>query len=268
MSTHQPIFRSIKTWLILCVLLTFVSAAFTVAALRSNNEHMASLRANVYQADKSGIGVPKSLQNLQAYVTAHMNTNLSDGAGSVYPPIQLEYTYLRLVQAQTQSALSGNGGLYTAAQAYCQKLDPYDFSGHNRVPCIENYVSTHGTNGTKQPTISPALYEFDFVSPSWSPDLAGWLLLVTILLATLSLLFVFYALYRRFFRSSWDKKIPRSNFGTRDKLATFLRLFREPWLVCSGRCLLSSLNHYSDCYRFDRVGTACRILLRLEPLDR
>ena len=197
-SIKQALHKSVKASLITCLLLTALSGVIAVSSLRSNNERMASLRTAVYQADKSGIGVPKALQNLQAYVTAHMNTNLSDGAGSVYPPIQLEYTYLRLVQAQTQLALSGNTGLYTAAQAYCQKLDPYDFSGHNRVPCIENYVSTHGTAGSALPTISPALYEFDFVSPNWSPDLAGWMLLATVLFASLSLLFALYSLYRHF----------------------------------------------------------------------
>jgi hypothetical protein len=39
------------------------------------------------------------------------------------------------------------------------------------VPCIEQYVETHDT---QLPTIPTTLYEFDFVSPRWSPDLAGW----------------------------------------------------------------------------------------------
>lgn len=187
-----------KVALVSSIVLVIISGSITVAALRSNNQHMASLRTNVYQADISGVGVPQALDRLQAYVTAHMNTNLSDGVGSVYPPIQLEYTYLRLVEAQDTTALSSNSGLYTAAQAYCQKLDPYDFSGHNRVPCIEQYVSSHGSAGSKLPNIPSALYEFDFVSPNWSPDLAGWMLLTTILFACLSILMMLSYLYRRF----------------------------------------------------------------------
>jgi hypothetical protein len=35
------------------------------------------------------------------------------------------------------------------------------------------------------PNISPSLYEFDFVSPTWSPDLAGWSLVASTMLLLL-----------------------------------------------------------------------------------
>ncbi len=160
------------------LIVTMLLGAVCVVALRSNNEHMQSLRTALYQADKNNGNVQLALNNLQAYVIAHMNTDLSTGTGSVYPPIQLQYTYERLLQAEEQQVAASNSGLYTAAQAYCQKLDPVDFSGHNRVPCIEQYVTSHGAKMSPVPT---ALYEFDFISPSWSPDLAGWSLLLTLL---------------------------------------------------------------------------------------
>ncbi len=165
------------------LLVAVICGVVCVVALRSNNEHMLALRNAVYQADKSDGNVSRALDNLQAYVTAHMNTNLSTGKGSVYPPIQLEYTYLRIVKAEESSSKNANTGLYTAAEYYCQKLDPIDFSGRNRVPCIEQYVTSHGSSVPKVPA---ALYEFDFLSPSWSPDLAGWSLLATILLFILT----------------------------------------------------------------------------------
>jgi hypothetical protein len=139
---------------------------------------MAKLRGQVYTADENNGDVQAALANLQSYVTAHMNTNLSGGPNAVYPPIQLKYTYDRLVQAESQDASDANETLYTAAQSYCQQLDPVDFSGHNRVPCIEQYVETHGA---QLATVPAALYEFDFISPVWSPDLAGWSLVVTVL---------------------------------------------------------------------------------------
>jgi hypothetical protein len=169
------------------LVLAAVLGVVCVFSLRANNEHMAQLRSDVYQADRSGGNVQQALDNLQAYVTAHMNTNLDSGTGSVYPPIQLEYTYLRLVKQENQNAYAANAGLYTAAQNYCQQLDPTDFSGHNRVPCIEQYVSAHGSS---VPTVPAALYEFDFLSPAWSPDVAGWSLLATVLcLVAAALLF-------------------------------------------------------------------------------
>jgi hypothetical protein len=176
--------RLVKPWYLLSVAL--LSAIICVFALRANNQHMLSLRNAVYTADKNDTDVQGSLNRLQAYVTAHMNTNLSTGT-SVYPPIQLKYTYDRLVQAQQSAAAAalGNTDLYTAAQHYCEQQDPVDFSGHNRVPCIEQYVQSHGGGALPtNPNIPDSLYKFAFVSPRWSPDLAGW----TMLIATLSLI--------------------------------------------------------------------------------
>ncbi|MGH7194600.1 MAG: hypothetical protein ACREJM_13870, partial [Candidatus Saccharimonadales bacterium] len=164
----------IKPWYFLVVAL--ISAVVCVFALRANNQHMLKLRDAVYAADKGGTHVQESLQALQAYVTTHMNTDLSTGT-SVYPPIQLQHTYDRLVAAQEQK--QNTTTLYSQAQAYCERLDPVDFSGHNRVPCIEKYVQGHG--GQKIAPIPAELYEFSFASPKWSPDLAGWSMLVAAL---------------------------------------------------------------------------------------
>lgn len=139
---------------------------------------MITLRNNVYTADQNDTNVQAALIALQAYVTAHMNTNLSAGPDPVYPPIQLKYTYDRLVQAQSTAVAQSNTELYTDAQQYCEKLDPTDFSGHNRVPCIEQYVESHDA---QFPAIPDSLYKFDFISPAWSPDLAGWSLIATVI---------------------------------------------------------------------------------------
>lgn len=170
------IIRRLKArfFLILALVLTIL----TVFALRANNEEMVRLRNAVYQADKSGQNVQGALNNLQSYVTSHMNTSLTSGNTSVYPPIQLKYTYQRLVQAQNNSSANSNSKIYSDAEYYCQSKIPVGFSGRYRVPCIEQYISTHGLNNGAIPT---SLYEFDFISPSWSPDLAGWLVIAAII---------------------------------------------------------------------------------------
>lgn len=184
--------RRIKPWYFLVIA---IIASFTcVFALRANNQHMVELREAVYVADKDNGDVNGALRNLQAYVTAHMNTNLSTGANTVYPPIQLKYTYDRLVQAQ-QASQNGDE-LYAEAQRVCEQQNPVSLSGGNRIPCIEQYVQSHG--GAQVPVNVPdALYKFSFVSPSWSPDLAGWSLVV----ASLSwLLFIVSFLVSRWFK--------------------------------------------------------------------
>lgn len=169
--------RLIKPWYFLG--LALISALVCVFALRDNNQQMVTLRNAVYAADRDNGDVQKALKDLQAYVTSHMNTDLSVGNG-VYPPIQLKYTYERLVKAQQQSLLSGNE-LYTAAQQYCEQQNPTGVSGGSRVPCIEQYIQSRGTGQQQKPAIPDALYKFSFASPTWSPDLAGWSMLLSIL---------------------------------------------------------------------------------------
>ena len=159
--------------------LAVVSGLVCVFALRANNEHMIQLRDEVYQADKDNGNVEQALKNLQQYVYGHMNTDLAAGPDAVHPPIQLKYTYDRLVAAGNARVQAANVNLYTEAQSYCQALIPTGFSGRYRESCINQYVTTHGT---KVQPIPKNLYEFDFVAPKWSPDLAGWSLVMTILL--------------------------------------------------------------------------------------
>ncbi len=166
--------RWIRPWHFL--VLAVASGVVCAFALRANNQHMIRLRNDVYTADKRNTDVQEPLRALQAYVTTHMNTDLSAGNTSVYPPIQLEHTYARLVQAQKQRLQQQNASLYTQAQAYCEALNHTDFSGHTRVPCIEQYVQAHG--GKPAAAIPQALYEFAFANPVWSPDLAGWTMII------------------------------------------------------------------------------------------
>lgn len=185
--------RWIKPWYFL--ILAIINAVICVYALRANNQHMIRLRQAVYTADKNNTDIQQPLQALQAYVTRHMNTDLTAGKTAVYPPIQLKYTYNRLVQAQTDKLTSANSGLYNEAQAYCEAQNHTDFSGRNRVPCIEQYVQSHTSQPLAQ--IPDALYKFSFASPRWSPDLAGWSMVVAILSL---LLFVVSLLVRSWFR--------------------------------------------------------------------
>lgn len=175
--------RRIKPWYFL--ILAIISGLICIMALRANNEHMIVLRDAVYAADKNNTGVEAPLRDLQAYVTSHMNTNLSAGSNAVYPPVQLKYTYERLTAAQKEQ-YAKNSTIYNEAQHYCEAQNSSDFSGRNRVPCIEQYVQAHSS---AQPVAIPdSLYKFSFASPRWSPDLAGWSMLVAVLSGLLFLI--------------------------------------------------------------------------------
>ena len=159
------------------LVIAVVSSGIGVSSLRANNEHMIKLRDAVYSADKNNTDAEGALKTLQSYVTSHMNTDLSGGNNAVYPPIQLKYTYDRLVQAESDALAQSNAAFYTTAQKYCEAQNPTGFYGATRIGCVEDYLTTHDTQHQLQP-IPDALYKFSFISPRWSPDLAGWSLVV------------------------------------------------------------------------------------------
>jgi len=174
--------RPIKTTYLVAAFIVFAGGA--ALALRHNYMQMTRLRSAVFVADQSGNGVEESLQKLRKYVGSHMNTNLATSDG-VYPPIQLKYTYSRLQQAEQDRVNTTNSQIYTDAQHTCEAQYPGSFSGGPRVPCIEQYVKDHGTTAR---TIPDAMYKFNFASPTWSPDIAGWLLVLAVLSGVLAAL--------------------------------------------------------------------------------
>jgi len=167
-----------------CLIVTIVCAI----ALRSNYQTMVRLRQAVYTADAAtdanNGNVEQTLQQLRAYVGQHMNTNLATDDG-VYPPIQLVHTYERLVQTEQARVNAANSQIYTEAQAHCEAQLPGGLSGRTRIPCIEQYVKDRGIAINKIPA---SLYMFDFVSPRWSPDLAGWSMVLALLLLAVAVL--------------------------------------------------------------------------------
>lgn len=166
--------KSVNIWLFLVV--GVVAGVVAIYALRDNNLKAIQLRDRVVQADKADADVETALRELRAHIYGHMNTNLSSGANSISQPVQLKYRYERLVKAEQTRLSKENASVYTQAQAVCEKQFPVGLSGSGRIPCITEYVSARGV---VQKDIPEELYKFDFVSPFWSPDLAGWSLVIS-----------------------------------------------------------------------------------------
>jgi hypothetical protein len=181
--------RPIKFWYFLIACLVFIIIGGL--ALRGNYGTMTKLRADVYTADENNTNVVGALQELRSYVNGHMNTSLETNSG-VYPPIQLKHTYERLQAAEQAKVEGANAQIYTDAQHFCEQKYPGSFSGGPRVPCIEQYVKDHG--GVVAQQVPDALYKFDFASPSWSPDLAGWSIVLAVLSFVLAIVRVLVGL--------------------------------------------------------------------------
>ena len=162
------------------LVLAAVSAIITLTAYIGNSAQAKKKYDTLLAVDKAGGNVEQSLFELRSFIYAHMNTTIGSPTG-VRPPIQLKGTYDRLVQAEkarAAGAKEANANLYTTAQKECEKQIPDGLSGRGRIPCITDYVTTHSQPETEQ-NIPEALYQYDFVSPSWSPDVAGYGILVT-----------------------------------------------------------------------------------------
>jgi hypothetical protein len=165
--------------------------ALSAYELRQNNLHMITLRNQVLQADKNDGNVNQALNNLRKYVYSHMNTNLSSGNNPIYPPIQLKYTYQRLLVAAQAKATAQNNQYYSEAQNYCNNQNP-SYTPRELTTCEEDYYLAQPHTIVNVPA---ALYEFDFTPPIWSPDVAGFSVLATLIVLLLTIIIVVLQLF-------------------------------------------------------------------------
>lgn len=159
-----------------------VVGAVALVSLRQNSIRSVELRDTVLKVDEQNGDVEAALRDLRSHIYGHMNSSLAVPGGS-YPPVQLKYRYERLAAAEKEQVSQANAKLYTEAQGYCEAAIPAGRS-LNRIDCIQDYVTSRG--GATEKAIPDSLYKFDFASPVWSPDLAGWSL---VLLGVLGILF-------------------------------------------------------------------------------
>ncbi len=172
--------QRVRTWqlLILLILASFVAATF----LRLNNIGMVERRTAVVTADTAGNqdDIIRRLSDLQQYVSAHMNTNLDKG-------VYLEASYKRDAQKALDSASSDtnpNGNIYKKAQDVCAPQFSHYSTAY--LQCTTNELAKYPAasdllGAVKLPPASAYLH--DYVSPIWSPDFAGWTLVVCGVLA-------------------------------------------------------------------------------------
>lgn len=186
--------------LIFLVTVTILSGAVAIFSLRANNLRMIELRDAVYVADEQNGDVESALRDLRQFVYGHMNTNLRQGTTSSEPPIQLVGRYNRAVAAEQAraAALGGSNQVYVAAQRECENPNvPLTV----RAQCVQDYVTRNGT-GVAEVKLPPKdIYTFDFASPRWSADLAGWSIVATAFFAILLLVRVVYGKYMKTYLS-------------------------------------------------------------------
>lgn len=195
--------QRIKTWQLLVVLIlaVFITATF----LRLNNIGMVERRSAVIAADKAGdeTSTIQRLYDLQQYVSAHMNTDLGKG-------VYLESTYQRDSQTalnQASGDQNPNGNIYKKAQEVCAPRFSHYSTAYLQCTTSElaKYPAASDLIGAvKLPAASAYLHDYE--SPLWSPDFAGWsvvvcVVIVLMILARLLSLAVLKLMLRRHYRS-------------------------------------------------------------------
>lgn len=171
--------KRVKSWqlVIVLILFGFVSATF----LRLNNIGMVERRAAVISADKAGNSenTRNRLYDLQRYVSSHMNTDMGKG-------VYLEATYKKDVQAVYSAASNDsnpNGNIYKKAQEVCQPQ--FDYMSYAYIQCTTDELAKYPASGDLTSTVQlpkADSYLHNFVSPLWSPDFAGWSVLVCVVI--------------------------------------------------------------------------------------
>lgn len=170
--------QRVKTWqlVILLILAGFIAATF----LRLNNIGMVQRRDAVLSADKTGDSeaIQSRLYDLQRYVSSHMNADM----GSIY----LEYQYKRDSEkaiAAASDTSNPNGNIYKKAQEVCAPR----FSNYSQayLQCTVDYLSQFAPASSPASTVAlprADAYRHSYASPLWTPDFAGFSVLICVLI--------------------------------------------------------------------------------------
>lgn len=164
---------------------------------------MIERRTAVLQADKTGdaTSLQSVLFDLQRYSSSHMNA----ASGTIY----LSHSYQRDSQKALNDAKNSSSvavkDVLDKADAVCKAQYAGNWMAYVQCNAAEQ-AKYSGTNSLQTNVILPDanLYKQEFISPIWSPDFAGWSVLVcaiitgVIILRLVSLIILQILLHRRF----------------------------------------------------------------------
>lgn len=157
----------------LIILLTLIG--LSIFALRENNLKMLELRDRVFRADETNYGLVEALESLRNHVTSNMNSSLPKLGDE--KAIQLKYSYERAIAKEQEKYQNNLTKLSQDAKNACKN----SVDELSRVSCEQSYIKNNPVDELNK--IYPEQYSIEFVSPKWSFDLAGWLIISTFLVA-------------------------------------------------------------------------------------
>ena len=167
-------------------MLFILSLPLSAWLLRQNNLKMIELRDAVVLIDARTGDIKQiepALLEFREFVLSHMNANLPNNK-----PLELPGSFNKAVdQARARASVGdANQQVYQQAQAECEKLEiPLSV----RAQCIQDYVLANAPAG-EEPTLiefpPKEQFSYNFISPRWSPDLAGLTVLISFFLGVVA----------------------------------------------------------------------------------
>lgn len=179
--------QGLKTWQLVMIftLLVFLSATF----LRLNNIGMIQRRDAVLSADeKAGNGevTKERLYALQRYASAHMNAD----TGVVYLQGSFDRDWEKIKKKAEKQNNQGGANIYEKIEReVCgpmARANGWRWPDPRYISCQRKELEKYPGGNTLVNQVDPPdkeLYRHSFVSPTWSPDFAGFSVLVTLLVA-------------------------------------------------------------------------------------
>ena len=182
--------QQVKTWqlVLILVLALFVTATF----LRLNNIGMIQRRDAVLSADKQGDEdvLRNRLYDLQRYAAAHMNADTG--------PMYLQESYNRAAESAKQAAEAqvGSGeNIYKKIEdEVCGPLaraNGWRWPDARYIACQQTELAKYpaAEQGSGEVTLpNKELFRHHFVSPKWSPDFAGFSVIICLAILLLIIL--------------------------------------------------------------------------------
>lgn len=174
----------VKTWqlVLVLILMLFVTATF----LRLNNIGMVQRREAVFSADEHGDteALQNRLYDLQRHTATHMNTD----TGIIY--LQESYNRAAEVAKKTAEAKTTRGvNIYKKiedevcgpkARANGWRWPDARYIACQRAELAKYPASQQGSGAVTLP--NKDLFRHSFISPKWSPDFAGFSLIICLLI--------------------------------------------------------------------------------------
>jgi hypothetical protein len=172
----------VKTWqlIVMFLLMAFVSATL----LRLNNVGMVERRDAVKQADAEGdqYAVADRLYDLQRYSASHMNANTGEIYLNTLYTLKVEEVTKEAEEANARSSITSAELLRRAYETCKNRYPGYSLAYTLCVGEEQAKIPANTIGVTKIEFPKPSLYRHSFISPVWSPDYAGWSVLVTLLI--------------------------------------------------------------------------------------